>query len=260
MLPLPVQQITDWWLPRMEAVVAENLVSVLFTGSVVLDDYCDGWSDIDVCIVLRNEVTRASAPELCALHDSMRDTFERRYDWRSNQFIEGYYVSLNLVTRQKHEDWCYVAGGTTRKHYYGNPITPFDRYVLSCHSILLAGREIEFAPPATGELAMQTRKDLETLTNYAGQSGLWLCSMLHWLARTIVYWRDGFLLSKSAALCREIERGSAFHKAYQLALKARQEGSSNAERYQDELLPLYAEVVPRAQQEIAEYLNNATVR
>lgn len=48
-------------------------------------------------------------------------------------------------------------------------------------------------------------------------------------------------------------------RAYRLVLEARQEGSSSTGRCRDELLLLYAEIVPRAKQEIAEYLNRASI-
>lgn len=256
-LPPQVQTITNWWLPRMKHIIGDELVAVLLTGSGALDDYCDGWSDVDVCVVLRGGMPERMAPDICVLHDEMRDMFMNMSDWKSGQFIEGYYVSSDLASRHITEDWCYVADGSTRKYYLGNPITPFDQYITSHHSKLLDGRPVVVSTSTGSELAKQTLEDMATLSEYERQSGIWLCGMMHWLARTIVFWRDGIMLSKSAALYKEISGGSPYKKVYELALQARQEGSMHAGKYRDELLSLYAGVVPKAMQDISAFVELA---
>ncbi len=256
--PLPaVQCILDWWLPRMLAVVGQQPVSVLLSGSVVLGDYCDGWSDVDVCVVLPGDVTPEAGAAVGHVHDQMRDEFAARPDWRSGQFMEGYYVPEALCHAPDGKGWCYVAGGSTRKHFPGNPVTPFDRYMLAHHSVAVHGSPVRFTPPAQGDLARQTREDLATLSGYEGQSSIWLCGMLHWLARTVVFWRDGVMLSKTAALEKEIAAKAVLCDAYAIALTARKEGSANAAKYRPELLRLYPKAVEWADAQVAALVGRA---
>lgn len=66
--------------------------------------------------------------------------------------------------------------------------------------------------------------------------------MLHWAARSLVFWRDGAMLSKSAALEHEIAHGSPFAAAFQTALMVRREGSAVATRYHPELRRYYGQM------------------
>ena len=62
-----------------------------------------------------------------------------------------------------------------------------------------------------------------------------MTGMLHWAARSLVFWRESLMLSKSAALEHEMAHGSPFAEAFALALKIRREGSAAAAGYHQEL-------------------------
>ena len=62
-----------------------------------------------------------------------------------------------------------------------------------------------------------------------------MAGTLHWIARSIVFWRDGVMASKSGALRREIKRGSPHAGAFALALEIRRRGARHAEEYRTEL-------------------------
>lgn len=260
MFPEPVESILAWWLPRVTAVLGDELLGVTLTGSAALGDYNEGWSDVDVCVVTANGTRAEIAPLLGGIHDDMREVYRRKSEWRSGQYVEGYYVSRELALRRRSEDWSYVAGGTTRRHCLADPITPFDRYLLSHYGVAVAGEPTCFPPPLTHELAAQTRSDLATLQKYRDQSALWLCGMLHWLARTIVYWRDGQMLSKTQALEREIAGGSMYREAFEMALAARREGSASAHKFREPLLQRYPAIAPRAYDEVMAYTEAAGTR
>ena len=91
---------------------------------------------------------------------------------------------------------------------------------------------------------VQTETDLAALRAWdrAAQSAIWLAGMLHWAARSLVFWRDGTMLSKSASLEHEIARGSSFADAFQLALQIRREGSAVAARHHSELERYYGRI------------------
>jgi len=229
----------DWWLAEIQACLGKAIDAVLVHGSIALDDFCSGWSDIDVCVVLHSPVSETQGDTLGSIHDRMQERFirERQEGWVSGQVVEGYYIPHELVSDAELEMPCYTAGGTTRQLATGHPVSPFDRYMLAHHAHTVMGTPLHFAPPDEQSLLAQTRHDLADLRKRARspQSSIWLCGELHWLARCLVFWRDGQMLSKSTSLQREMERGSVFSEAFRLALQIRREGSLAAAGYHESL-------------------------
>jgi hypothetical protein len=174
--------------------------------------------------------------------------------------VEGSYVPIELVADESREMPCYTAGGTTRQWAVCHPISPFDRYMLAHFGRLFAGSPVSFAPPSTQALVRMAERDLRALTGWdrSEKSAVWLASTLHWIARSLVFWRDGKMLSKSAALRHEIDRHSPFAAAFQLALKIRQEGSATAVQHDDELRRHFGDVAPDAAREIERNMNKET--
>jgi hypothetical protein len=239
-LPAPVRTILAWWQPRVADCLGARLRAIYLHGSTVLGDYCPGWSDVDVCVVVATPVTESEGQELGRIHDAMRDRFlrDRADGWQSGQGIEGFYIPAALVADARLELPCYTAGGSTRLWATGHPVSAFDRLILAHSGVCLHGDALAFRPPEMVDLAAQTIRDLTSFRqlDYRNASAIWLCGVQHWLARSLVFWRDGELLSKSAALQREIATGSAHAPAFALALQLRQEGSSGAGARRDELL------------------------
>jgi hypothetical protein len=257
MLPTPIDTVLARWLPRVSAALGDELVTVLLTGSTVLQDLCVGWSDVDVCVVTRSGVQNGIVASLDAAHDEARDLLLAEPTWRSSQYLEGTYISRSLALRERSVDWSLVTGGTPGHHLQGDPLSAFDRYILSRSAIVLAGEATRFTPPTPQELAAQTHADLAGMWNYTSASGIWLCGMLHWLARTIVFWRDGHLMSKTDALRYEIVHGSPFRDAYKLSLQIRLAGSELAQGRRDEFLAHYRELMPKAQDVVSGYVRGA---
>ncbi len=230
-LPKQVQTILDWWLPRVRDILGSNVQSVMLFGGVTLGDFAPAWSDVDVCVVLREPVTQEQGERIGRLHDQMLERFARQgHDgWRSGQVIEGPYVPATVAADPSSTAICYVAGGTTRKFVDGDPLSAFDWYMLAHHGMCCFGAPVRFAPPDRPDLKAQLRQDLASLVspNQAQlDSSIWLASMIHWIARSIVFWRDGVMMSKRAALKQEIESGSPFAEQFKLALRFHREGSA----------------------------------
>jgi hypothetical protein len=217
-----------------------RLRAIYLHGSTVFGDYCPGWSDVDVCVVVDGPVSEDEGHRLGQIHDEMRDRFlrDRVGGWQSGQGIEGFYIPQGLVTDDKLELPCYTAGGSTRLWHVGHPVSPFDRLVLARFGAHLHGEAMAFRPPEMSDLAAQTLRDLTSFRehDYRNSSAIWLCGVQHWLARSLVFWRDGELVSKSAALQRETEASSPYAEAFSLALQLRQEGSAATSPRRDELL------------------------
>lgn len=255
-LPVAVKGILAWWIARVQDVLGENLHSVVLFGSVTLGDFQSEWSDVDACVILHRPIMEAEGKAIGHVHDEMKERFARNAEngWASEQVVEGPYIPLALARGQKQQAACYVAGGTTRRWDVFNPISPFDRYMLANHGHLFFGRQVDFVPPNKEDLVQQTETDLETLRDWRDKSALWLASELHWFARCIVFWRDGRMLSKTAALEHEISHSSPYAEAFRLALDLRHRGAAAVERSLEALKRHFGVVADDAAEDIREHI------
>jgi len=249
-----IAAVLAWLLAEISKCLGQKICSTVLYGSATLGDFCPRWSDVDVCVVLETPITPEEGQSIGNVHDRLRERFisEGCESWESGQAVEGSYVPVELVTDEKLEMPCYTAGGSTRKWAVCHPISPFDRYMLAHFGHLLSGVAAPFTPPCRQSLVSQAETDLSVLRtwNHSEQSAIWLAGMLHWAARSLVFWRDGKMLSKSAALEHEIAHGSPFSTAFQLALAIRREGSRTAADHHAELKRHFSPVAVDLAQEI----------
>jgi len=241
-----IASLVEWWLPQISAQFGEKLHAVVLYGSVTLGDFCPRWSDVDVCVVLTTPITPEEGAAIGDIHDRMRDRFIESKDagWQSGQVIEGPYVPLELVADETREAPCYTAYGFGRKWAVGHPISAFDRYLLAHFGQLLAGTPVPFTPPSRQALIAHALEGVDSLRrwNESERSAIWLAGMLHWAARSLIFWRDGKMLSKSAALEYEIARESPYAAAFRLALAIRREGSERAAEHHAELMTHFKQI------------------
>jgi len=255
-LPVPVQGMIEWWLPQVREILDEQLLSVVLYGSVTLGDFQPGWSDIDVCVVLVESVTEDTGERLGRVYDLMRRRYleERRGGWMSGQVLESHYIPAALASATRGDLECYIAGGKTGKLQRGDPFQPFDRYMLAKHGQTFFGQTVRFMQPTAAQLREQAEIDVSSLMSWKSQSAVWLAAMLHWMARSLVFWRDGRLLSKTAALQHEISRDCMWEQAFDLALSIRREGSDSAAMHKKELQEYYAHFSERLSSELRRFI------
>lgn len=240
----------SWWQAEILAALGEKVQAVLLGGSAVLGDFQPGWSDVDVCVVLRNAITEAEGIAIGHVHDAMRARFIEggQDDWRSGQAIEGAYVTAETLQEER-SGICYVAGGGTRWWGEKDPISPFDRYIFARHGYYLFGDTVPVGMPDMASLKIQSIRDTQHFAHPpAGclDSAIWLAGIMHWLARTMVFWRDGVLLSKTAALEREIAAGGPLAPYFVLPLALRREGSAATHCHLEVLRQNYLDAVEPA--------------
>ncbi|MHC5080861.1 MAG: nucleotidyltransferase domain-containing protein, partial [Planctomycetota bacterium] len=232
--------ILQWWLPRIQECLKEKLRSVQLFGSATLGDFCPGWSDVDVCILLSKPITEGEVKRIAQVHERMRNLFigQGREGWASGQAIEGSYVPIPLAKDAGLEAPCALAGGAGVRLTVCHPFSPFDRYMLANFGLSWTGEPVRFSAPSEEALVWQAEKDLKDVLDREtgeGCSPIWLAGTIHWLARSLVFWREGTMLSKSEALRREIDRSSPYADAFRLALRIRQRGSGSAAAHEDAL-------------------------
>jgi hypothetical protein len=218
-LPVTVQRILAFWLPRAERGLQSRALSFSLFGGVALGDFAPRWSDVDVCVWLTGPRDDEETHGLDALGAETLERFvtHREGGWESGQAVE----PLLLAVEQAAAD----EGG----------LSPFDRLVLSRHGVRIAGDPVPVAPPSRETLRRQLRTDLESLARPKLDRPIWLAGMIQWMARSLAFWRDGDVLGKTVALEREIEAGSQHSEAFRLALRMRCEEGSAAcwDRHQE---------------------------
>ena len=74
-LPAEAAAVLRWWLPRVSQALGRKLRSVMLYGSVCLDGFEPGWSDIDMCTVVDEPVTEEEATGLDRVHGEMDRRF-----------------------------------------------------------------------------------------------------------------------------------------------------------------------------------------
>ena len=254
-----IAAVLAWWLPKIRRVLGRKIHSVVLYGSATLDDFCPRWSDVDVCVILRTPITPEEGESVGDIHDRMHERFitGRAEAWASGQAIEGSYIPIDLVSDENLQSPCYTAGGSTRKWAVCHPILPFDRYMLAHSGRVFSGMSVSIKPPCGPSLVTQAETDLCAFLAWdrSEQSAIWLAGMLHWAARSLVFWRDGTMLSKSAALEHEMVQDSPFADAFRMALTMRREGSAVATGYHQKLKGHYCRMALDLAREIERNVN-----
>jgi predicted nucleotidyltransferase len=253
-----VIKLLNWWQPKIQDILGSKIKSIELFGSVALGDYQPSSSDVDVCTVVEGEITNEEGQRIGQVHDEMRQRFinEGVEGLKLRQVIEGPYVPIELTKDSKAIGYCYIAGGKTRKWAECNPITAFDRYSI-CHvGKCIFGDAVSFTPPTRDELIEHLNQGLDGLLTASLEhlnSSYWLAEMLTFLARSLVFWRDGIMLSKTMALQQEIEAQTPFSQAFNLALQFRQRKSDMDLPSHDELLRQFILIKEPVIQEIKNF-------
>ena len=173
--------------------------TIYMYGSVVMDDFRLGWSDIDILVLTEKQLSESQAELLVSLRQAMLETEPDNLYYRS---FEG-----GMLTRE-----AFLKNATDRVVYWGTSgerIT--DRYSLDSfgmaelveNSILLYGKDIrnELNYPDFRELYVDVKNHYETIRTYAQSTGRSIYSF-GWLpdiARCIYTLRTGKIIAKTKA-------------------------------------------------------------
>ena len=183
---------------EISGVLGDNLLSVCLYGSAVLDDYRDGWSDIDLICFTKEPPLPQQAEKLLMLRQFLVER-ERLPMFRK---IEGAVVSIDEFLNKQYSRVVYW--GTS-----GQRIT--DSYcfdVFSAFELIRCGKTIfgddvrsRMILPSYDELAAGVRQHYETIRKYAKETdnSVYSCGWLLDIARCLYTLRCGDIISKTAA-------------------------------------------------------------
>ena len=184
---------------RLCDVLEQKVHSIWLYGSVVLDDFRPGWSDIDMLVLAGGPVTEEQARQLVGLRQAMLET----------EPDNPYYRSFEGIIADVSE---YLAGSFSRLVYWGTSgerITDryqqdvFSAFELAKYGKCIFGKDDRslFAAPSAAELREAVRQHDEAIRRFAVQTDerLYSCGWLLDIARCIYTLRHQDVIAKTRA-------------------------------------------------------------
>ena len=175
------------------------LHSVWLYGSVVLDDFQPGWSDIDLIALTAAPITQEQAERLVTLRQAMteKEPSNPYYRW-----MEGIVVPLTEYRNQAFTRLVYwgTSGQRVTDKYRSDP---FARFELAKYgrSVFGSADRALFSLPDQAELTAAVRRHCEAIRACAAQTdeSLYSCGWLLDVARCIYTLRHHDVIGKTQA-------------------------------------------------------------
>lgn len=167
-------------------------------GSVVLDDYRPGWSDIDFLCLAPSPVSEIAAEKLVTL----RQVLEKQYRDPEYRAFEGAVLWEEAFWSKT--PCASVYWGTSGQRVQTNyTLDCFSRYELLTSGVLLFGEDhrSRWELPSRTELRHAVRFHYDTIRLHASDTGesLYSCGWLLDIARCLYTLRTGEVIAKTAA-------------------------------------------------------------
>lgn len=174
------------------SVLADNKPTVYLFGSVTLDDFQLGWSDIDVLVLTEREILKHKAETLVGLRQAL---LEHHPDNPYFGLFEGGILSIDSFLLDKNERAVYW-GTSGQRITEGYKMDSFGMAELLDSGILLYGEDIrsQLTYPAYSQMRDDIARHVQAGRKYGNSVG-WLLD----IARGIYTLRTGKIVSKTAA-------------------------------------------------------------
>ncbi len=182
----------------IQRILAEADPSIYLYGSVTVEDYCPGWSDIDLLALTQSPITMVQAEALLHLRQTLA---ARDPDTPHYRLFEGGMLDLGS----------FLTGVETRVVYWGTTgerlrgrhvLTAFDRASLKQNGQLLLGRDVRrhIDMPDHPEIISAIRSHLASIRAHGkGERSLYAYGWLLDIARGLYTLATGRMTTKTAA-------------------------------------------------------------
>ena len=175
-----------------------KVYGVWLYGSVVLDDFRLGWSDIDFVALTDGTISESQAEEMLLLRQDMLKKEPENPYFRS---FEGIIADLNEYRSQSFCRLVYwgTSGQRVTDHYVPDA---FSRFELAKHGKSVYGQKPWILPaPGREELIKAIQTHYDSIRKYAVQTGetLYSCGWLLDIARCIYTLRYNDIIAKTQA-------------------------------------------------------------
>ena len=184
---------------RIAEILKDNSPSVYLYGSVVVDDFQFGWSDIDILVLTERKISKIKAQELVKLRQTM---IAEHPENRFYKLFEGGMLTADAFRSGAADTVVYWGTSAERveSHYV---LDSFCISELLENGVLLYGEDVRLGMPHPDyvDLKENVRQHYETIRKYAGLSGrsLYTYGWLLDISRCIYTLRTGKIIAKTAA-------------------------------------------------------------
>jgi len=209
---------------RIVKVLKDPNPTIYLYGSLVLNDFKPGWSDIDILVLTRQSIGEPEASQLLGLRQTMQAEEPENPYYRS---FEGAMLSLDGFLEQTADTViCWGTSGQRLTNRYA--LDSFCMAELLEYGILLWGEDVRarFSAPSLEQLRADVQTHYEAIRRCAGDPGRSMYSF-GWLldiSRCLYTLRTGTVIAKTAAAEWALEEGLCpVPKALEKALSIRKE-------------------------------------
>lgn len=181
-----------------------DVYGIWLYGSVVMDDFRPGWSDIDFVALTRGEISETRAEQLLTLRQQMLKKEPGNPYYRS---FEGVIANLDEYREGKFRRLVYwgTSGQRVTDRYEPDTFSAFE--LAKYGKPVYGGKPWILPAPGREELIRAVRAHYESIRKYAAQTNesLYSCGWLLDIARCIYTLRTGDVVSKTQAGIRALE-------------------------------------------------------
>lgn len=189
---MALNEATQIMTDEIATILADNKPTVYLYGSVVLDDFRLGWSDIDILVLTEREITELQADTLVGLRQALLERYPGNPYFR---LFEGGMLSVDAFLNNKNERTVYwgTSGQRITEDY---KMDSFGMAELLDSGIVLHGNDIR--ERMTYPTYAQLRDDIIHHVQAARKYGIVVGWLLD-IARGIYTLRTGKIITKTAA-------------------------------------------------------------
>ena len=142
---------------RISSILAGNNPSILLYGSVALNDFKFGWSDIDILCLTEKPINEAQADKLVCLRQTLTEEYQDNPYFR---LFEGAFMSEKALF-DKEKDMVVYWGTRGQKIIEQYEIDPFTAIEINEYGMVLYGKDLR------GMIPYPTEKEIyEGVKNY----------------------------------------------------------------------------------------------
>lgn len=194
-------------MEKVKTILYGNEVTAYLFGSVCLNDFKPGWSDIDILILTENEIMPEQAEELVYLRQNLLEEYRENPYFRS---FEGGILRCGDFVKNHGGRAVYwgTSGQRITDNYY---FDVFSRMELMDSGILLSGKDIRdrLCYPSYDEMIEAVRGHYQAIRQYGAKTGrnLYSCGWILDIARCLYTLKERKIIAKTQAGCWAIENG-----------------------------------------------------
>ena len=182
----------------IQDVLSDIPISIYLYGSITMDDFQYGWSDIDLLCLTDCSISQEQALKLVDL----RQRHVEQYEDPVYMLFEGGILSLRSFLNRIPDTVVYW--GTSDQYITDTyNLNSFSKYELKTNGILIAGKDIRnmIIMPSNIDIRKAVQFHFQTIRNHAVQTSesLYSCGWLLDIARCIYALRTGDVIAKTKA-------------------------------------------------------------